>query len=188
MLKHQVKLLSGVALVAIALSLQGCTSVKKELGVGRNSPDEFLVVKRAPLTLPPDYMLRAPGNPDEASPASESSDKVKSSILGKSETPAVKGNAEETLLEKMGVASANPDIRKKIDEDNGYISIQNRSVANKLIFWDDEQPSIDNVPSSVVDPKAETERLKKNKTEGKPVNEGAVPVIEKKKGTLDKLF
>jgi hypothetical protein len=44
------------------------------------------------------------------------------------------------------------------------------------------------VPASTVDAKAEAERLKKNQAEGKPANAGDVPVIEKKQGTLDKIF
>ncbi len=181
-------LLPVICLFAAALSLSACSSVKRELGVGRNSPDEFLVVKRAPLTLPPDYALRPPSDPSEAQPAAESAAEAKTTLLGKAEAPAVKGAAESALLNKVGVTNANPDIRKVIDEENGYISFKNRSVADKLIFWDDAQPSQDNVPSSVVDAKAEAERLKQNKAAGKPVNEGTVPVIEKKKGTLDQIF
>ena len=181
-------LLTGGALIVLALSLSACTSVKKEMGIGRNSPDEFLVIKRAPLTVPPDYALRPPGIPSEAQPAADTAKTAKETVMGKSETPAVKGDPENKLLDKMGAAAANPDIRKQIDEDNGYIALKNRTVADKLIFWDDEQLSSDNTPASVVDPKAEAARLKKNKEEGKPVTEGAVPVIEKKKGTLDKIF
>ena len=48
------------AALAAALSLSACADMKKELGIGRNSPDEFMVVKRAPLTLPPDDDLRPP--------------------------------------------------------------------------------------------------------------------------------
>src|SRR5204862_439714 len=145
MVKHQIKLLSGAAFIAATLSLSACTSVKNELGVGRNSPDEFLVVKRAPLTLPPDYTLRPPANPGDAPASTEAAHTVKESLLGKSEAPAVRGSSENALLDKIGAAVARPDIRKQIDEDNGYISFTNRSVADKLIFWDDERsPSLEN--------------------------------------------
>lgn len=182
------KPLLAVMLLAGALALQACSSVKKELGVGRNSPDEFLVVKRAPLTLPPDYALRPPANPDETAAAEQSADKAKTALLGKTEEPVVKGDTEAALLGKVGAGAANPDIRRLIDEENGYISLKNRTVAEKLIFWDDEQPSVENVPSSLVDPQAEAARIRKNQAEGKPINEGDVPVIEKKKNTLEKIF
>ena len=182
------KPVKSLFVMALFLSLAACSSVKKELGVGRNSPDEFAVIKRAPLTLPPDYALRPPGDPAEARDAENAAEKARTTLMGKSNTAAEKGAAESALLGKIGVGDANPDIRRMIDEENGFISLQNRTVAEKLIFWNDEEPSLDNAPSSVVDPKAEAERLKQNQAEGKPVNEGNVPVIEKKKTTLDRIF
>ncbi len=69
--KNNILLIGGLLTAILALS--GCSDVKQELGVGRNSPDEFMVVKRAPLTLPPDYTLRPPSDPSEAQPRALSS-------------------------------------------------------------------------------------------------------------------
>ena len=176
------------SLLAAVLALPACSDVKQELGVGRNSPDEFMVLQRAPLTLPPDYTLRPPTDPSEAQPATEAAAQAKTTLLGKVEVPAVEGAGEETLLTKLGISSAEPNIRKLIDEDNGYIALKNRPVAEKLIFWNDEKPSPDNIPSSVVDPQKEAERIKQNQAAGKPINDGTVPVIEKKTGALDNIF
>ena len=188
MTKDKNNILFMSVLLAAVLALPGCSDVKQQLGVGRNSPDEFMVVQRAPLTLPPEYTLRPPGNPSEAQPAAEAAAQAKTALLGKMATPAVEGAGEKTLLGKLGVASANPDIRKLIDEENGYIALKSRSVTEKLIFWDDEATTTDKMPSSVVDPQKEAERIKQNKAAGKPINEGTVPVIEKKPGTLDNIF
>ena len=43
-----------------ALSLAGCDSFKRTVGIERTSPDEFAVESRAPLTIPPDFDLRPP--------------------------------------------------------------------------------------------------------------------------------
>jgi len=54
------------ALTAVAaVGLAGCTSTKKALGMSKVVPDEFRVVSKAPLAVPPDYALRppAPGEP-----------------------------------------------------------------------------------------------------------------------------
>jgi hypothetical protein len=187
MTKQRNKLVLGAALVAATLSLAACGPVKRELGVDRNSPDEFLVVKRAPLTVPPDYTLRPPGNSAEAA-STDATSAAEATLMGENKNQAGPAAADKVLLDKIGAAGASPDIRRQIDEDNGYIALKNRPVADKLIFWSDEAPSGDDAPASVVNPKAEAERLKKNKEAGKPVNEGNVPVIEKKTGTLDKIF
>lgn len=176
-----------ILIMALLLSLSACTTVKKELGVDRNSPDEFMVVKQAPLTMPPDYTLRPPQDQHDAAPAAIA-DSAREALMGKSQDPAVKGSAETALLDKLGASSSNPDIRKQIDEENGYISLTNRTVAEKLIFWDDEQPSIDNTPSSVIDPKAEAARIKENQTKDAPLTGQGAPVIEHKKNTLENIF
>ena len=188
MTEPQNKLPLCVALVAVIFSLSACGPVKKELGIERNSPDEFMVIKRAPLTVPPDYMLRPPANAGEADPAAETAGSARTALLGESKNLAAKNASDSALLDKIGAATASPDIRRQIDEDNGYISLENRSVADRLIFWNDEPPVLESAPASVIDPKAEAERLKKNKAAGKPITYGTVPVIEKKSGTLDKIF
>ena len=104
-------------------------------------------------------------------------------------TPDVSaGSAEQAFLNRAGAQNADPDIRAAINRDNGYIALQNRTVAEKLIFWGDGEVDQSKMPSSVVDATAEAERLQKNREEGKAVNDGNVPVIEKKKSTLDKIF
>lgn len=188
--KTTIKAVLGVTIIAAALSLSACSSVKKELGVGRNSPDEFLVVKRAPLTVPPDYVLRPPAEA-VAVAAEQQNNTVKTSLLGKSEKSVETGEADKALLGKLGTAEAAPGIREKIEEDNGYISFNNRTLASRLIFWDDEKKTFadaENIPASVVDPAAEAERIKKARAEGKPLTGDKVPVIEKKQSTFDKLF
>lgn len=184
---------AAALLVLSLLALSACSSVKRELGVGRNSPDEFTVVKRAPLTLPPDYALRPPMDPSLPPPSkTETVEQAKEVVLGKDDEKktAKENKADSALMSKLGTSDDNADIRKIIDEENGIIAIKSTPVTEKLIFWDSEEaaPSLEHMPSSIVDPAKEKERLEKNKEEGKPVNEGKVPTIEKKQSTIDKLF
>ena len=53
------------ALLIGAAGLAGCDSASNALGISKVTPDEFRVVTKAPLVLPPDYSLRppAPGEP-----------------------------------------------------------------------------------------------------------------------------
>jgi Protein of unknown function (DUF3035) len=48
------------ALCLCAAALQGCSNLKRDIGLEPTMPDEFAVESRAPLTLPPDYSLRPP--------------------------------------------------------------------------------------------------------------------------------
>ena len=40
--------------------LTGCETVKKGLGMEKDKPNEFLIEKRDPLVLPPDYKILPP--------------------------------------------------------------------------------------------------------------------------------
>jgi len=47
---------------ALSLSLAACggESLSDTLGYGKSAPDEFAIVTKAPLVIPPDYSLRPP--------------------------------------------------------------------------------------------------------------------------------
>lgn len=175
-------------LLAATVLTAGCQSVKQQLGVGRHSPDEFTVVKRAPLTLPPDYTLRAPST-GMAPAAAIASNQAKTILLGDDmAAEAAAGSADQQMLARMGANRADPAIRDKISEENGFIALENQKVVDKLMFWEDAEPKDEDLPASQVDAAKEAARLKANKQSGQPVTEGDTPVIEKKQGTIDKLF
>lgn len=175
--------------LTLALGLGGCGSVKNTFGFGRNSPDEFTVVKRAPLSLPPSYSLRPP-QPGATGPVEQSTTSVaKTAVFG---TPAQtaepskeQDSGEYGLLQALGTERANPEIRDILDNDAGYVRLNDKSVAEKLIFWHDDTGTTD---ETVVDAPAEAARIHANKNQGKPLNEGDVPTIEKKQSTIDKIF
>ena len=49
-----------VAIAAVGLTLTGCTAFRTAIGATKNPPDEFTVVTKAPLVIPPDFNLRPP--------------------------------------------------------------------------------------------------------------------------------
>ncbi len=191
-------LLTAGAFLLAALALSACSGVKQEMGVGRHSPNAFDVVTRAPLTLPPDYALRPPADAGAVTPAATAatSSQVKDELMGETMAttdapapkPAPADPAVTAFMDKLGVPNANPDIRQLIDQDNGYIALKNQPVTDKLIFWQDAKPSVNDIPPSLVDPEAEAARIKKDQAEGKPINTGMVPTIEQKTNPLDKIF
>ena len=160
----------------------GCSQVKQQLGIGRNSPDEFAVVKRAPLSLPPEYNLLPPdpNKPHTEVISDRRPEQAKEAVFGLDDAQNKQNLPPETaLLEKAGAYYANPDIRNVLDREAGYITFYNeeKNLTERILFWkkDKEEPVL-------VDAKAEAERLKKNKEEGLPPHEGEVPTIHKKNG------
>jgi hypothetical protein len=187
------RLFALTAAAALAASLAGCSSLRNTFGVERGGPDEFTVVRHAPLSLPPDYNLRPPQpgvpRPQESSPQVQARSVVVGSqsglVLG-SGLGTVDGNqssAETALLQQAGADQVDPAIRDTLNQEAGFDSVD-RGFLESLIFWHDEEPAGD-----IVDPQAEAQRLKTNAEQGLPVTAGETPIIKRrKKALLEGLF
>ena len=73
----------GGAIVPLLL-LAGCGrgTVQEALGMGKRAPDEFTVVSRAPLILPPDYGLRPPGSGESRPGVDTPTEQARASLTG----------------------------------------------------------------------------------------------------------
>ncbi len=172
------------ALVGIALAVSGCSEARKTFGFERTVPDEFAVVSRAPLTMPPDYALKPPrpgaSRPQEMAMRNQAA----STLLGS--TPASSGErsgSEDVLLQKAGAGRADADIRQKVDRESALMTAASKSFVDDLLFWKKDRPQ-----GTVVNPRQEADRLKSNRVEGKTVTEGDTPMIIRKKSTVESLF
>lgn len=165
------RVIAATALIA-SLGLAGCQSAAKALGMSKVTPDEFRVVTKAPLVVPPDYSLRppAPGEPRPQELQPESAARV--ALLGQREAEA-RSDGEKLLVAKAGADKADPLIRYVVDDEFGDVAHKEASFADKVMFWKaDKKPA---TPAAVgsetpapVDAAAEEERIAKL-TGGKPV-------------------
>ncbi|MCB9988391.1 MAG: DUF3035 domain-containing protein [Rhodospirillales bacterium] len=168
-----------VVSLGCVLALSACSKAKEELGLTRQSPDEFAVVKRAPLEMPPDYALRPP-QPGAPRPQETATDEQAREVVfgGTQKTaPQATAKGEDLLLQKAGADIADPNIRTIVNRETAALEPKDKPVAKRLFGWtlgnQDEAP-----PAEVVDAPAEAERLKTNAEKGKPVTEGATPTVE----------
>ena len=130
---YRVATLGALAAVA-ATSLAGCQSTSKALGMSKVVPDEFRVVTKAPLVVPPDYSLRppAPGEPRPQELQPESA--ARQALIGQSNA-AGRSDGEKLLVAKAGVDKADPLIRFVVDDENGDIAHKDQSFASRVMFW-----------------------------------------------------
>jgi len=148
-----------------AVGLTGCASGKQALGMSKVVPDEFRVVSKAPLVVPPDYALRppAPGEPRPQELQPESA--ARTALLGRRQSEDRSGG-ETLLVTKAGADKADPLIRFVVDDENGDIAHKDRTFSDKVMFWKKDQPATlvtaadgDNVPAPI-DPAAEDAKIK----------------------------
>ena len=92
--------------------------------------------------------------------------------------------AEDAILDRAKAKISNQSIRAEINSDNKTISDTDEKLIEKIIFWQGTKK-----PAAVLDPEKESERIKGLKSDGKPIGNSAVPVIERAdRGLLDGLF
>jgi hypothetical protein len=161
------KTVGALSIVALAAVATGCASSRV--------PDEFRVVRKAPLTVPPDYNLRppAPGEarPQELLPDAQARVAVFGADLG--------GNAskgEQLFVKEAGADATDRSIRNQVDYDSAQILRKNRSFADAILFWNKKKTT-----EPTVDAAAEAERLKTEEESVKAVTGGKNVLIRQKK-------
>jgi Protein of unknown function (DUF3035) len=117
---------SILLLASSALLIGGCSS----LSGGKKSPDEFAVIKEAPLVMPPDFSLRPPrpGAPRPTELGAQG--QALEALFGPGAGIPQRSAGEQALLDKAGAAKAASDIRSTL-RDDGTI------VADKGVFLKD---------------------------------------------------
>ncbi len=127
------KVIATSALFA-AFGLAGCESAQQALGMTKVTPDEFRVVSKAPLVVPPDFALRppAPGKPRPQELQPESAARL--ALLGQREAEQ-RSQGEKLLANKAGAEKADPLIRYVVDDEFGDVAHKEKSFADKVMFW-----------------------------------------------------
>lgn len=194
------------------------SSVTETLGLNREAPDEFVVVSRPPLSVPPDFNLLPPEE-GKAGPAATTSELARTSLLGVQPLSdgdskpsdaltsdfVIDGQAPDTVnaatISSVSASSlgsaADSMFLKKTGADNADASIRKKLSADKYAVNPKkkeakslyEQIMADEKSEPVVDAKKEAARIRSNKEKGKAVNDGEVKTIDAKpKSVLDRIF
>jgi hypothetical protein len=161
--------LRAAVLVAGAVALMGCQAFREASGLSKDSPDEFAVVTKAPLVMPPDYNLRPPR--DGAPPTNQvaPTDVAQSALFDSGDPNAPKqatgdySEGEKQLLAAANATNPDPSIRQQVASDGRSMEASDDSFTQKVLFWQDKGPGGTNV-----DAEAEAKRLDAQKNGGQP--------------------
>ncbi len=182
--------LAAIGGVAIALGLAGCGDKTREaIGLDRPPPDEFAVVTRAPLAIPPDFGLRppAPGapRPQELEVKDEARNiLLRSAPTGLARDGDARSSGEQALLGRAGAVNADSSIRREVNRESAQIAEAGQNFVDTLIFWRESDPA-----GEVIDARRESRRLRDNAALGSPATSGTTPVIvRRERGLLEGIF
>ncbi|MEQ1609360.1 MAG: DUF3035 domain-containing protein [Hyphomonadaceae bacterium] len=137
--------LIGLASIA-AIGATACGSM--------STPDEFRVVRKAPLTVPPEYNLRppAPGSarPQELSPEAQ----ARTAVFGVDVAPSA-SEGEKAFIKAAGGDAIDRSVRNQLDFDNAQILRKSSNFADMILNFGQSAPT-----NAVVDPATEAARIK----------------------------
>lgn len=160
-------------ILSTCIILAGCSgNVRESLGLTKESPDEFMVLSRPELSVPPDFRLSSPETAYSHKTRDKTRNEAKSILLTNTEekTDSIDASsAELTLLKKADAEDVTSDIRDILQKET-VIPEKDDGVFEKLRKAQKLDP--------IVDADAEKERIIAQQAEGKPLNEGKTPTIE----------
>ena len=127
-----IPVLAASGLLVGAAGLAGCHSAAQAFGVAKVTPDEFRVVTKAPLTLPPDYSLRppAPGQPRPQELQPESA--ARQALEGQREGE-VRSDGEKLFVARAGAEHADPLVRYVVDDEFGNLAHKDKGFAEQCM-------------------------------------------------------
>jgi hypothetical protein len=150
------KTLRVAAALGLLAALGACDTVKGVAnmvsnGVSGNAPDQPMgddLVRRPPLTLPPDYNLRPPSSTAATATDFTASQQARQTVFGldsdnKKPAAAIPQKAgrspgEAALLEHAGASAASPAIRTKVDRETETLKKDEQAFTNTLLKGEPE--------------------------------------------------
>jgi len=179
------RLIAPATILVLVSGCGGFSSLTRTFGLTHDAPDEFTVVTRAPLSMPPDFTLRPP-QPGAARPQEQSDRALAESALVPEAAlggrPAAMSAGQAALVRDAGGGTP-ADIRQRVDQE-ARLDTGNDDFVDRLLYW-----RKGNSQKAVVDPAQEAKRLRDNAALGQSPVAGETPVIrDKRTGWFQDLF
>ncbi|MEM7121374.1 MAG: DUF3035 domain-containing protein [Pseudomonadota bacterium] len=179
-----------VSIVLLTGAVTACEQARQSLGLGKNPPDEFKIVSRAPLVVPETFALPSPSpgktRPQELQPQEDAQAALFGRPLGTGEQPTYSAG-EQSVLVAAQTDDDVEDIRDTIDREYAELYAEENDWVDDVLFWKDEEDPT----ALLIDPDREADRLQSNAALGVPANEGefeGVVVEPREKAILEDIF
>lgn len=130
------KLIATTSIVFAAASVAGCSTIARSTGAGRTVPDEFKVVTKAPLTVPPEYALRPP-EVGQATPPEVSTDRRNITFAFGTDVGVNASAIEKRMVREANAIATDPQIRALVDYETGKTLRKPSEMSNAILSSDD---------------------------------------------------
>ncbi len=170
--------------VSTGFLLSACGSAKEKLGLVKEAPDEFAVIRRAPLEIPPHLASLPVPTPGAQRPQEPTAEEMAAEAIFGSEIPqSVEADisntgsanataAERAIIEAAGANQTQDNIRQVVNEENEDTAYEEQAVIDKIFDRKIE------ASGSVLDPNEEATRLKQQLPDSRIIAPGTVSKAE----------
>ena len=177
-MKSRALALSAVAIAA--LSLAGCSMFRGSGGFGKNTPDEFNVVTKAPLVVPPEFALRPPAVGAELPSELDAGTRGRNILFGQ-DLGREASAGEREIVAAAGATTTDLSVRTQVDYENGQIIRKGSGMVDKVLNFVPLSNSSTDARGNPLDAEAEAQRLRDIESANNALGGGTV-VIERKDG------
>lgn len=129
----------SLLLLAAGAALAATSACSSTGGGNGGTPNEFRVVTKAPLSVPPEYSLRPPAagstSPAEVEAATSTVTTAFGTTMGKDASAS-----EKALVAAAGANAANPAVRAQVDYEEARAIRKAPSIADRILFWRSDKP------------------------------------------------
>ena len=160
-----------LVLAGMGLMASGCSGFRKAIGEEKSSPDEFEVVVRPPLSLPPNFAASSSQLTETAPAASSQDSPIDARSVAAAELGAAEGSAADIYQDIFDFSAVPADIREIVDEETYGIQFEKR-IPLQMLFGG--LPDV----GPVLDKFAEDQRLRRVIREGKSPTDGGTPALD----------
>jgi hypothetical protein len=129
----------AAAILGLGLALIGCQSIRQATGAAKLPPDEFTVLSKPPLVIPPDYNLRPPQPGIASRNDLDSAEQGRNTLFPQNAAAAAAAlgtaysDGEKLLLAKTNALSVDPNVRRSVTSDVGQED-QGPAFAQRVLF------------------------------------------------------
>ncbi|QDH15278.1 DUF3035 domain-containing protein [Oecophyllibacter saccharovorans] len=160
--------------VGLVLGLSGCSGeeVARAFGLKRSTPDEYTIITRAPLSMPPSEKLVLPGAEEANRPDESPRLQALETLAPETALHPATGTDSSGQTELVSQVSS---AAKAPTNSNAELGPADQGFVDSLMFWQGGGSA-----GGVVDGEAENRRIQRNSALGKPLDMGATPTMRKK--------
>ncbi|EJW21332.1 hypothetical protein IMCC14465_11280 [alpha proteobacterium IMCC14465] len=130
-----------LGLLCLTLTVSACGGgLSDALSYQKNPPDEFAILKKQPLIIPPDYSLKPPK--EAGSKVARASTRVEAEeiLTGREvDISEIASDGEKEILNRIGSDPSQNNVRSSMQNDGNNIVTKDKAVTEKLILNSTEE-------------------------------------------------